>query len=652
MVMLLRSITLSNFRAYEHAFMKFDGNGLHLIAGANNSGKSALLSAMQAMAGPLIIDDIRFAGSSRGALVTAVFELDEATRREILGLQNPLAESLITDGALSNIDLTFSENISGNGLALTRVRGSWPGDPHLELAFVGPPPDDLNALGVFTVDLQAHQHAHQPPLAAVVSKFSDANITVALDAQLANHRGFDILWKDFRKWGEAVYHFKALRPGAARLADLSSSEQLDPSGSNLHAFLLDLQSNRRDEFVQLQELIQKIVPGVGTLRAAPKGNQISLVFDDHERRERNIKELGTGVEQLLMTLGVGLTAPSPFTLLIEEPETNLHPAAQRALLGLLNEWSRDRLILAATHSPVMLDTSQGSAEVWLVERRQGKSLLRQLSSTASEAYQSLGVRLSDVLTADRVLILEGVSDTAILRTWFPEVFRDSRVAVVNGNGGDLAFHVDRFATWLSALGAIGIWKVLYVRDRDELSQSSIERLQRSGHVYVSSRREVENYLISASGLRDFFSNNGAEISEGEIHAALVAAAKDLTPLMILNRVVQDLPPIRLIDRAERWSLANSEDPLDSLLRSVASKVAVQEEIVESVKTKWSVAAETVDSFSESELLSYAPGDEILQAVFTEFLGRRYSKISDGPALAAFCPKPADLMQQLSEFLSL
>jgi hypothetical protein len=43
--------------------------------------------------------------------------------------------------------------------------------------------------------------------------------------------------------------------------------------------------------------------------------------------ELNLKDLGTGVEQLLMTLVVGLTEQAPLTLLIEEPETNLNPMA-------------------------------------------------------------------------------------------------------------------------------------------------------------------------------------------------------------------------------------------------------------------------------------------------------------------------------------
>ncbi len=81
-----------------------------------------------------------------------------------------------------------------------------------------------------------------------------------------------------------------------------------------------------------------IVPHIGQLEVRTGGNQMQAVFAAGDV-ELNLKDLGTGVEQLLMTLVVGLTEAPPLTLVIEEPETNLHHAAQRALLGLLKDWS-------------------------------------------------------------------------------------------------------------------------------------------------------------------------------------------------------------------------------------------------------------------------------------------------------------------------
>lgn len=93
-------------------------------------------------------------------------------------------------------------------------------------------------------------------------------------------------------------------------------------------------NHRQESVEQTRDLIAQVVPGIGMLQVRTGGDRMRVVFETGTG-DLNLKDLGTGVEQLLMTLVVGLTEAPPFTLLIEEPETNLNPAAQRTLLGLL-----------------------------------------------------------------------------------------------------------------------------------------------------------------------------------------------------------------------------------------------------------------------------------------------------------------------------
>ncbi len=187
-------------------------------------------------------------------------------------------------------------------------------------------------------------------------------------------------------------------------------------------------------------------------------------------------------------------------MVIEEPETNLHHAAQRALLGLLKTWASDRQIVAATHSSVMLDWSPGGDQLWHVTRAQGVSTVGPVRDDPSALLSSLGVRLSDVLTADRVLVVEGPSDEDVLEAWFPDVLRNPNVAVLHGGGGDNARFADRFAEWLTGVDRIGLRRVLYLRDRDELSPFALKKLQDSGTVAVLARRELENYLLDPAAV--------------------------------------------------------------------------------------------------------------------------------------------------------
>ena len=97
-------------------------------------------------------------------------------------------------------------------------------------------------------------------------------------------------------------------------------------------------------------------------------------------------------------------------------------------------------------------------------------------------------------------MVEGPSDEGVLSTWFPEVLRDPRVAVLHGNGGHNARHADQLAAWLAGTDRVGLRRVLYLRDRDELSPQVLDKLTASPTVHVLRRRELENYLLDPAAI--------------------------------------------------------------------------------------------------------------------------------------------------------
>jgi predicted ATPase len=143
-------------------------------------------------------------------------------------------------------------------------------------------------------------------------------------------------------------------------------------------------------FEQVRARIAETVPDIGRLGVRTRGEQLRVIFEN-STGDLNLKDLGTGVEQLLMTIVVGLTESAPVTLVIEEPETNLHPAAQRALLGLLQGWAADRLIVAATHSAV----STAAVNCWRSAPATARSLL--IRSRGGTTWQA--TRLTTILRA-------------------------------------------------------------------------------------------------------------------------------------------------------------------------------------------------------------------------------------------------------------
>jgi predicted ATPase len=420
--MLLREVTVENFRPFERASVWLPDDGLVLVAGANNAGKSALLSALDVVAGVGVDTQAwRRAGSASPARVAATFTLSAEERSELFEA-NPRGAELVAGGAASKLQLVFDE-YGGGSPRLAQVLGVWPGRDLQVFATTGPLENSrANGMKVIRGLLGIEDNLDQLQLMDQGTAAWGGAVPLEEALGSVHVPALNTVMRLRPVWASRYYHFRALRPGTQRSSNLVVAPTLDPTGQNLPAVLLDLLTNRPNILTELRRLIADIVPGIGELRIRTSGNSMEIVFAA-DGVELNLKDLGTGVEQLLMTLVVGLTEVAPFMMVIEEPETNLHHAAQRALLGLLKDWAVDRQIVAATHSPVLLDWSPAGDRLWHVTRAEGVSAVAAVRDDPSALLHSLGVRLSDVLSATRVLVVEGPSDEDILGVWFPEVLR-------------------------------------------------------------------------------------------------------------------------------------------------------------------------------------------------------------------------------------
>jgi AAA ATPase domain len=455
-------------------------------------------------------------------------------------------------------------------------------------------------------------------------------------------------------WRERYYHFNALRQGTTWTHRLISTPVLEPTGANLPAVLVDLQHNRPDDWERVGELVQRIVPDVGVLETRTAGDQVEVVFADPwvPGYRPNLKNLGTGVEQLLLTIVVGVTQPAPSIVVVEEPETNLHPAAQRALLAQLREWSSDRLFIVSTHSSVFLDRAPTASTAFLVERVHGASTVRQLNREPSEALAALGVQLSDVLSADRLLLVEGEPDREILTVWFPWLLSDPRVEVAIGHGGDNARFAGMLANWLQAVDRQHRRRVLYLRDRDELSPEARARLEADPAVYVLQRRELENYLLDphavAAALLDRGLLSASQTEPGVIEQTLRVAADALLPVVVLKRVAGELASRRLIDRKLSAELVRQGPTLERLLAVVGPRLP-SDQLTMELTERWMAVEQELRSVWEECWQELAPGSDVLTNLWRTH-GRVFDKLHDGLAIARHSRPPAELEEILQRFI--
>ena len=70
-----------------------------------------------------------------------------------------------------------------------------------------------------------------------------------------------------------------------------------------------------------------------------------------------------------------------------------------------------------------------------------------------------------------------------------------------------------------------------------------------------------------------------------------------------------------------------------------------------ITTAWKQAEADVANHSGAGLLEIAPGEEILNALFLQYLGRKFEKRTDGATIAAAMEPPAELVERLKEFIA-
>lgn len=648
--MFLTGVKLQDFRAYRSASVSLPPHGLVLVAGANNSGKSALLSALDVIAGSKQPAAARHAAASEAARVLARFALSEEERAQLLAsVSDP---TILNSDALTWLEWHFIQ-VDGGGLVPLELHTAWPGHSDVPFARVSTPDGQLwvsNA--VLALQGMPDQGSGLAERGSVGVQ-SIEGILASRVQQLAPATNF------LTDWRQRYYHFEPLRPGTNRTMSLATPKKLVPTGTNLPGVLLHLQTNRFAVWKRIRALISQIVPDVGRLDTpTDESNQMEVAFaDPHLPLEgdepvyrHNIKDLGTGVEQLLMAVVVGVTQPAPSVVVIEEPETNLHAGAQRALLALLREWATNRLFVVSTHSSVFLDRTP-DADLLLVRRARGVSTVQPVEDDSAEALTELGIRFSDLLSAERLLLVEGPSDRNILARWFPDRMLDPRVAVREAQGGDDARLVDRLDAWMKALDQLGR-PVLFLRDRDELPKRLLDRLEASPLVHVLQCRELENYLLDPAAITKVLSKREPSIgAEPErVLTALRKAADDLKPVVVMKRVAWELEPIYLVNHRLRDKLAQQRATLEQFHAAVLQRLPTADELRSKIADLWAEAEAAVNDAWEERWRELAPGADVLLQAWAA-LGAAYDKQVDGPAIAAAIDEPPrELDQLLHDFL--
>ena len=114
--------------------------------------------------------------------------------------------------------------------------------------------------------------------------------------------------------------------------------------------------------------------------------------------------LSDGTLRTLETLWALLATPRHGLLLLEEPETGIHPGLLNRLLNIVDSYSKDKQIILSTHSPIVVSRAKAS-ELRLVERIASSTSVRELSTNESSR---LSAYLEDCGTAGEFVFTGGL----------------------------------------------------------------------------------------------------------------------------------------------------------------------------------------------------------------------------------------------------
>jgi predicted ATPase len=322
-------------------------------------------------------------------------------------------------------------------------------------------------------------------------------------------------------WNNDSFYFPAERMSIGE-APHGHADRLDPDARNLPRVLHTLNSERRSLFVRLIEHLREIFPTVRnlTVRTKPENGMLEVRLwptDAMDRLEFSfpLSLSGTGVSQAIAILTAIMTTQES-VIIIDEINSFLHPSATKALLRIIQTHYSQHQYIISTHSPEVVSFGNPRT-IHLITRTANDSSIRSLDpqsvETFSEIADQLGISMADVFAADRVIWVEGPTEELC----FPYIYYEFYGEIPKGTiftslvtTGDFLGKkknrdmVIRVYTKLSSGASALLTDTLFSFDGELLTQQEKDDLIKLSQkaVHFLPRRHIECYLIDARAIAE------------------------------------------------------------------------------------------------------------------------------------------------------
>lgn len=446
--MRLRKVTIKNFKAIENTCLELAD--FNVVVGTNGSGKSSILQAMHWMFQ---------SGRNRG--------IEANAKRK--------------GATLSEKDATFMPSPDYRNAGNGQEYGNKEGSPQLDMSIEAVNVDDNTVSADMWIKSARNEglSVHVPSGNPIVAAMRD------------NSREFSAYIPGLS--GIPLSEEKRTKLIVRRLAAAGDANTVL---RNVLFLLKEAQVDQQDGLSQVQKFVSRVM-GEITLDVEfeeDRHSSIQARFQTAEmrqadqRRSKPLELAGIGFLQVIQIFAY-LVYFRPVVLLVDEPDSHLHPTAQERLVTVLADTAKrfDTQVVVSTHSPSVIRALPPDARViWM---KDGK--VQERGDT--EGRRLMGWGLLD----RRVLLMTEDKDAGMLQSLLAQwLDLDRQVAVWPFDGSSKLPSPEVLSGFVKLTG--DSLKMMLHRDRDFLMPDEIrvlsEPYQNAGHkLWFTHYSDVDSY---------------------------------------------------------------------------------------------------------------------------------------------------------------
>lgn len=521
--MLIKNFRIRNYKSFLDSGQVEFGSGFNIILGQNNSGKTALLEA-------LCLNFTAKPHRSLQSLPTPRSPQNPKSSVDVsLSLSGEELKEIHVNGGYSRLYLPIQETLlvgdekERENKSLELLHQLWQSDELiLQLEFKGqgvPLPLRTPSYGGYEVDEDANGNI-------LYAEFSGNNETheFKFNNLTRSSKNEEFGCSVGLSLKARIYAFKAERMNISS-HNFGSNAVLNTDASNLPEVLHVLQTKNPRRFKKLNDHLRRIFPTIFEISVRPiENNRQEIVvwtIDPNTEREDlaiELSESGTGIGQALAILYVVITSEYPRTIIVDEPNSFLHPTAVRRLVEILKEYEQHQYIVS-THSPEIISIASPT-NIVMVSWLDSQSHISQIDLNNIKdiqiALNEIGSKISDLLGPERVLWVEGPTEEqcfdAIIKSLRVGSPTDIAVRAVRATGDFDNKKLPDTMIWhiyekLSSASSVLPAQVAFEFDRETRTSTQIDDLERrsNGKISFLPRRTFENYLIHPKAIASLLS---------------------------------------------------------------------------------------------------------------------------------------------------